>query len=148
MVFPDPKTISTNTALQTAPRVKRNSLGEVFVNFKDLRDDPIDGDQYFQKIDTAGDPQWGEGVRLDLVDDIDFSARFTANTLGGVSVIWERGTFPDVDIFFQNLTSDGNYSLVEPLAISNNLGYQFSPILSGDEQDGMYAIYALSLIHI
>ena len=142
MVFPDPKPISPNTALQTAPRVKRNSLGEVFVNFKDLRDDPIDGDQYFQKIDTAGDRQWGEGVRLDPVDDIDFSARFTANTLGGVSVIWERGTFPDVDIFFQNLTSDGNYSLVEPLAISNNLGYQFSPILSGDEQNGMYAIYA------
>ena len=40
------------------------------------------------------------------------------------------------------MTSDGNYSLVEPLAISNNLGYQFSPILSGDEQNGMYAIYA------
>ena len=47
LVFPDPKPISTNNALQTAPRVKRNSMGEVFVNWKDLRDDPIDGDQYF-----------------------------------------------------------------------------------------------------
>ena len=73
------------------------------MNFKDLRDDPIDGDQYFQKINTAGDALWEEGVRLDPVNDVDFSARFTANTLGGVSVIWERGTFPDVDIFFKIL---------------------------------------------
>ena len=141
-VFPEPRPVSTNGALQTAPRVKRNSVGEVFVNFKDLRDDPIDGDQYFQKINTAGDALWEEGVRLDPVNDVDFSARFTANTLGGVSVIWERGTFPDVDIFFQNITSDGNYSLTEPLVISNGEGYQFSPILSGNEQNGIYAIYA------
>ena len=142
LVFSEPKPISTNLALQTAPRVKRNSMGEVFVNWKDLRDDPIDGDQYFQKINISGDQQWGEGVRLDPAEDADFSARFTANTQGGVSVIWERGTFPDVDIFFQNITSEGNYSLSEPLPISNNEGYQFSPILSGDEQNGIYAIYA------
>ena len=53
IVFSDPKPISNNLALQTAPRVKRNSLGEVFVNWKDLRDDPIDGDQYFQKINIV-----------------------------------------------------------------------------------------------
>ncbi|GIS53531.1 hypothetical protein Ct9H90mP29_05730 [bacterium] len=47
-------TISDNQALQTAPRVKKRVLGEVFVNWKDLRDDPIDGDQYFQKINTKG----------------------------------------------------------------------------------------------
>ena len=138
LVFSEPKPISTNLALQTAPRVKRNSMGEVFVNWKDLRDDPIDGDQYFQKINISGDQQWGEGVRLDPAEDADFSARFTANTQGGVSVIWERGTFPDVDIFFQNITSEGNYSLSEPLTISNNEGYQFSPILSGNEQNGIY----------
>ncbi len=28
------------------------------------------------------------------------------------------------------------------MPISNNEGYQFSPILSGDEQNGIYAIYA------
>lgn len=142
MVFSDPKPISNNLALQTAPRVKRNSLGEVFVNWKDLRDDPIDGDQYFQKINVSGDQQWGDGIRLDPVNDVDFSARFTANTQGGVSVVWERGTFPDVDIFFQNITSEGSYSLASPYAISENEGYQFSPILSGNEQDGIFAIYA------
>jgi len=142
LVFSEPKPISTNTALQTAPRVKRSGSGEIFVNWKDLRDDPIDGDQYFQKIDTAGDQQWSEGIRLDPTNDVDFSARFSANSQGGVSVIWERGTFPDVDIFFQNITSDGNYSLTDPLPISDNMGYQFSPILSGNEQSGLYAIYA------
>ena len=142
LVFSEPKSVSSNLALQTAPRVKRNSMGEVFVNWKDLRDDPIDGDQYFQKINITGDTQWGDGVRLDLVNDIDFSARFTANTQGGVSVIWERGSFPDVDIFFQNITSDGDLTLADPMVISNNDGYQFSPILSGDEQNGIFAIYA------
>ena len=142
LVFPDPKPISTNNALQTAPRVKRNSMGEVFVNWKDLRDDPIDGDQYFQKINTDGDQQWGDGIRLDPVEDVDFSARFSASSQGGVSVIWERGTFPDVDILFQNINSDGSYSLTEPIHISDNTGYQFSPILSGNNQSGLYAIYA------
>ena len=54
LVFPEPKSVSSNSALQTAPRVKRNSIGEVFVNWKDLRDDPIDGDQYFQKLTPQG----------------------------------------------------------------------------------------------
>ena len=82
--------ISDNEALQTAPRVKRGSSGDVFVNWKDLRDDPIDGDQYFQKVDVNGEKQWGDGVRVDPVDDIDFSARFSAGVDGDLNVIWER----------------------------------------------------------
>ena len=70
-----------------------------------------DGDQYFQKINTNGDKQWGDGVRLDPVDDVDFSARFSADSNGDLNILWERGTFPDVDIFYQNITSDGNYSI-------------------------------------
>ncbi len=142
LVLSEPKNISTNDALQTSPRVKRNNMGDVFVNWKDLRDDPIDGDQYFQKVNPDGEQQWGEGVRIDPVDDVDFSARFTASSQGGLSVIWERGSFPDVDIYFQNITSDGTLSLSEPLTISENSGYQFSPILSGNNNTGLYAIYA------
>ena len=46
------------------------------------------------------------------------------------------------DIFFQNIASDGDLTLADPMVISNNDGYQFSPILSGDEQNGIFAIYA------
>jgi len=141
LMFSDPKSISDNTALQTGPRVKRSSIGEVFVNWKDLRDDPIDGDQYFQKIDVNGERQWGDGIRVDPVEDVDFSVRFSAGNDGDLNVVWERGTFPEIDIMFQNINSDGNYSLDAPIAISNAPGYQFSPILSGNSDVGLYAVY-------
>jgi len=141
LVFSDPKSISDNTALQTAPRVKRSSIGEVFVNWKDLRDDPINGDQYFQKIDVNGDRQWGDGIRVDPAEDVDFSARFSAGNTGDVNVVWERGTFPEIDIMFQNINAEGNYSLEAPIAISNAPGYQFAPILSGNAEVGLYAVY-------
>ena len=140
-VFTDDRAISDNQALQTAPRVKRSALGEVFVNWKDLRDDPIDGDQYFQKINTNGERQWGDGIRLDPVEDVDFSARFSAGVNGDLNIIWERGTFPDVDIFYQNISSDGSYSIEEPLAISDASGYQFAPILVGNIQGGLFGVY-------
>ncbi len=142
MVFDEERIISAYDALQTAPRVKRSAIGEVFVNWKDLRDDPLDGDQYFQKVDVNGDIQWGDGIRLDLVDDIDFSARFVAGLNGDLNVIWERGTFPEVDVFFQNIDSNGNYTNGTPLPISNASGYQFAPILMGDVENGLYGIYA------
>ncbi|GIS53530.1 hypothetical protein Ct9H90mP29_05720 [bacterium] len=28
-----------------------------------------------------------------------------------LNFIWERGTFPDFDIFYQNFSSDGSYSI-------------------------------------
>ena len=142
LLFDENKRISLNDALQTAPRVKRSKQGEIFVNWKDLRNDPINGDQYFQRINTSGEIMWEEGVRLDLTDDVDFSARFSSGINGDVNVIWERGTFPDVDILFQNINSEGLHSLSEPIFISNHNGYQFSPILTGNVDEGLFAIYA------
>ena len=55
---------------------ERGSSGDVFVNWKDLRDDPMLRDQYFQKVNVNGEKQWGDGVRVDPVDDIDFSLGF------------------------------------------------------------------------
>ncbi|MFL2982855.1 MAG: T9SS type A sorting domain-containing protein [Candidatus Neomarinimicrobiota bacterium] len=141
LIFESAIGITDSEALQTAPRVKRSSSGDIFVNWKDLRDDPIDGDQYFQKVDSNGNKQWGDGVRIDPVEDIDFSARFSASLDGGLNVIWERGTFPDVNILFQNINSNGGYGLGEPVFISNASGYQFSPILVGTNQGMTFGIY-------
>ena len=142
LIFSEDRSISENNAIQTAPRVKRSSNGNIFVNWKDLRNDPIDGDQYFQKIDENGEVQWGDGVRLDLSEDIDFSARFSPGGNGDVNVIWERGTFPEVDILFQNINSNGELSVENSLFISNSNGYQFAPILNGNTEEGLHAIYA------
>jgi len=142
LVFDDAKTISLFDAVQTSPRVKRNSTGEVFVNWTDLRDDPVNGDQYFQKIDVNGDIQWEEGVRLDPADDLDFSTRFTAGASGDLHVVWERGTFPEVDIMYQNIDSAGNHFLADPVNVSAADGHQFSPIVTGDIDNGLYMVYA------
>ena len=141
LVFDNAKPISSNTSLQTAPRVKRSTAGEVFVNWKDLRNDPINGDQYFQKVDVNGDTQWGDGVRMDFVDDIDFSARFSAGAQGDLNIVWERGTFPNVDIYFQNIGAAGEYSLDDAVAISAEPNYQFAPILVGNALDGLFCIF-------
>ncbi|MEL1235109.1 MAG: hypothetical protein VXA61_00415, partial [Candidatus Neomarinimicrobiota bacterium] len=142
LVFDTKRAISDNEALQTAPRVKRGSSGDVFVNWKDLRDDPIDGDQYFQKVDVNGEKQWGDGVRVDPVDDIDFSARFSAGVDGDLNVIWERGAFPEIDILYQNITSTGGFGLEFPVSISSEPGYQFAPILIGNTTNGLFGVYA------
>ena len=141
LVFDSPRAISENDALQTSPRVKRSIAGEVFVNWKDLRDDPINGDQYFQKIDVNGDRQWDNGIRIDPVDDVDFSARFSAGMDGDLNVIWERGTFPDVDILYQNIVSNGGYGVDQPVVISDAPGYQYAPILIGNTQSGLFGVY-------
>ena len=136
LVFSEPKPISANSAIQTAPRVKRNSIGDVFLNWKDLRDDPINGDQYFQKINSDGEVEWGDGIRLDPAEAVDFSTRFSPGNNGDVSVVWERGVFPDVNIMFQNIKSDGTYSVEQPVTLSNSEGYQFAPIINGEISNG------------
>ncbi len=142
LIFDEAKVISDFEAIQTAPRVKRSLSGEVFVNWTDLRDDPVNGDQYFQKIDENGNIEWGTGVRLDLEDDLDFSTRFTAGNDGDLHIVWERGTFPEVDIMYQNIDSEGNHSLENPVNVSAIDGHQFSPIITGDIENGLYAVYA------
>ena len=141
LVFSTPKSVSDNNAIQTAPRVKRTKDGSVFVNWRDLRHDPIDGDQYFQKINTNGEVEWGDGIRLDSSQSIDFNSRFTAGETGDLNVIWEQGEFPNVDIMFQNISSNGNHNSPVPTKISDASGYQFSPILSGTLEQGLFVVY-------
>jgi hypothetical protein len=76
------------------------------------------------------------------VFDIDFSARFSAGDDGGLNVIWERGSFPEIDIFYQNITSNGSYGADSPVSISSESGYQFAPILIGNIQTGLFGVYA------
>ena len=141
LVFSEPKPISSSIAIQTAPRVKRNNTGDIFINWKDLRDDPIDGDQYLQKINSSGDVEWGDGIRIDPVEAVDFSTRFSPGNNGDVGVVWERGVFPDVNIMFQNINPDGSYSVELPITLSDPDGYQFAPIINGDISTGLYTIY-------
>ena len=141
-LFSEAKPVSEFDAIQTAPRVKRSAIGEVFINWTDLRADTLNGDQFFQKVDINGDTQWSDGIQLDLTDGYDFSARFSAGNDGDLNVVYELGIFPDVEIMFQNIGSDGSYTFTNSINISESDGYQFSPNILGNVETGLYLIYA------
>ena len=142
LVFPEPRTISDYDAIQTGPRVKRSTAGEVFIQWTDLRHDPVDGDLYLQKIDVNGERQWGDGIQVDPSDGVNFGGRFSADNNGGVNVFWEWGVYPNIDILFQSFNDLGAAALDEPIFISDAPGYQFAPNTISSNAGGVYAIFA------
>ena len=141
-VLPEPRSVSDHEAIQTGPRVKRSDAGDVFIQWTDLRHDPVDGDLYLQKIDPNGDQQWGDGIQVDPEDGVNFSGRFAADADGGVNVFWERGVYPNIDILFQNFNDTGTPTLDEPIFISGAQGYQFGPNAISNGSNGVYGIFA------
>ena len=119
LVFAEAKPVSNFNAIQTSPRVKRSSDGSVFISWKDLRFDPVDGDIFMQKVNPAGAAQWGDGIQVDLTEGVNFSGRFAANSIGGVDIFWEKGVFPDVDILFQSLDQNGTPQSNSPIVVSD-----------------------------
>ena len=142
LVFAEAKPVSNFNAIQTSPRVKRSSDGSVFISWKDLRFDPVDGDIFMQKVNPAGDAQWGDGIQIDLTEGVNFSGRFAANSIGGVDIFWEKGVFPDVDILFQSLDQNGTPQSNSPIVVSNEDGYQFAPNIMKGASDSVFVVYA------
>ena len=142
LVFAEAKPVSNFNAIQTSPRVKRSSDGSVFISWKDLRFDPVDGDIFMQKVNPAGDAQWGDGIQIDLTEGVNFSGRFAANSIGGVDIFWEKGVFPDVDILFQSLDQNGTPQSNSPIVVSDEDGYQFAPNIMKGASDSVFVVYA------
>ena len=142
LVFAEAKPVSNFNAIQTSPRVKRSSDGSVFISWKDLRFDPVDGDIFMQKVNPAGAAQWGDGIQVDLTEGVNFSGRFAANSIGGVDIFWEKGVFPDVDILFQSLDQNGTPQSNSPIVVSNEDGYQFAPNIMKGASDSVFVVYA------
>ena len=142
LVFAEAKPVSNFNAIQTSPRVKRSSDGSVFISWKDLRFDPVDGDIFMQKVNPAGAAQWGDGIQVDLTEGVNFSGRFAANSIGGVDIFWEKGVFPDVDILFQSLDQNGTPQSNSPILVSDEDGYQFAPNIMKGASDSVFVVYA------
>ena len=142
LVFSDPQVVSTFSSNKKGPRVKRNGVGDVFVQWTDYRANATDGNHYFQKIIGGGTRAWDEsGVQLDSYGD-DHHARFVGDAYGGSHIFWERGTYPDVDIMYQQIQSDGNLVMTDAMVISDADGYQSMPIAVSDGAYGAYVIFA------
>ena len=142
LVFGEPKAVSDFDGIQTAPRVKRSKTGEVFVQWKDLRFDPVDGDIFMQKISTNGDALWSEGVQVDVSEGVNFSGRFSANNAGGFNIFWEKGVYPEVDILFQSFDEYGQALSEQSLVVAGGDGYQFAPNIIQGSSDSVFVVFA------
>jgi len=138
----EPYKISQNTASQLSPRIKRNGVGEVFVSWTDLRLDALEGDLFFQKIALDGTVLWGEGIALEQTDNPNGNGRFSADSSGGLFVVWERGTFPNMNIFLQHYDVNGNPLLGDGETIADEFGNQDAPNLIVSPQNGIFTIYS------
>ena len=142
LVFSQSKSVSSNDAIQTSPRVKRNNSGDVFIQWKDLRFDPVDGDMFMQKINSFGDALWADGVQVDPADGVNFSGRFASNNLGGFDIFWERGVYPNVDILFKRFGSSGSPLTNDPINVAVGYGYQFAPNIISGSGDSVFVVFA------
>ena len=142
LVFSSAKPVSEYDAIQTGPRLKRNSQGDVFLSWKDLRFDPVDGDIFMQKINVTGALEWNDGVQVDLTEGVNFSGRFSANSVGGFDIFWEKGIFPNVDILFQSFDLNGQPQSDAPIIVAGDEGYQFAPNIITGSNDSVFVVYA------
>ena len=141
-VFSNAKSISDYDAIQTGPRLKSSSQGAVFLSWKDLRFDQVNGDIFMQKISSEGDVQWSDGIQIDLTEGVNFSGRFSANNIGGFDIFWEKGIFPNVDILFQSFDLNGQPQSDAPIVVVNDVGYQFAPNIITGSSDSVFVVYA------
>jgi len=140
VVFENHRTLSNVTALQTAPRVKNDSIGEVFITWTDHRADTTNGEIYTQKIDANGDIAWDSaGIALDMSGYVNKDARFVSDELGGAWYFWQRGIFPEIDVISLHIEMD--QSTTEYI-VSDVSGEQSSPIGMSDANTGAYVIFA------
>jgi len=142
LVYTEPAQLCTFNSSKASPRVKRNQLGQVFVQWTDYRNNPTEGNHFYQRISTGGNISWDEnGIQLDFEGD-DCHARFSAGENGELFIYWERGTFPNVDIMYQAIQSDGTLLLDSAQFVSNASGYQSMPNTITDNSNGSFVIFA------
>ena len=142
LVFSEPLQLCSYNSSKAYPRVKRNQLGEVFIQWIDYRNDPTEGNHYYQRISTGGNISWDQnGIQLDLGGD-DHHARFSTGGNRELFIYWERGTFPNVDIMYQAIQSDGSLLLDNAQFVSNVSGYQSMPNTLFDTNNGSFVVFA------
>ena len=142
LVYTEPAQLCTFNSSKASPRVKRNQLGQVFVQWTDYRNNPTEGNHFYQRISTGGNILWDEnGIQLDF-EGGDRHARFSAGENGELFIYWERGTFPNVDIMYQAIQSEGSLLLDSAQFVSNASGYQSMPNTITDNSNGSFVIFA------
>ena len=142
LVFSEHLQLCSFNSSKANPRIKRNQLGEVFIQWIDYRNDPTAGNHYYQRVSHGGNISWDQnGIQLDASGD-DHHARFSPGGNRELFVYWERGTFPNVDIMYQGIQSEGSLLLDNAEFVSNVSGYQSMPNTLFDNNNGSFVVFA------
>ena len=142
LVFSEHLQLCSFNSSKANPRIKRNQLGEVFIQWIDYRNDPTAGNHYYQRVSHGGNISWDQnGIQLDASGD-DHHARFSPGGNRELFVYWERGTFPNVDIMYEGIQSDGSLLLDNAEFVSNVSGYQSMPNTLFDNNNGSFVVFA------
>ncbi|MAV64192.1 MAG: hypothetical protein CMG00_03255 [Candidatus Marinimicrobia bacterium] len=124
---------------QIKPRVKASYDG-AYVIWEDKRN--LNTDIYIQKVDYLGNIYFeNNGVSVVSASGNQNQARLTVDGLGGAYIVWsdERlASFPQTDIYFQHIQSDGTFSFpVDGEVLCDEPYYQFSPIVRAKDGQGL-----------
>ena len=142
LVFSEHLQLCSFNSSKANPRIKRNQLGEVFIQWIDYRNDPTAGNHYYQRVSHGGNISWDQnGIQLDASGD-DHHARFSPGGNRELFVYWGKGTFPNVDIMYQGIQSDGSLLLDNAEFVSNVSGYQSMPNTLFDNNNGSFVVFA------
>ena len=69
LIFTEPVQLCSFNSPKASPRIKRNSSGEVFIQWIDYRSDPTEGNHFFQRITGGGNIVWDENGCLLYTSD-------------------------------------------------------------------------------
>ena len=109
--------VCVENGIQRKPQLVNSSDNSVIIVWEDGRNNFYYKDIYAQKIDTNGNILWGEaGISICNEDYDQYQIDIIADNNGGTWISWSDGRdngYPNDDIYFQHLNSNGDILLAE-----------------------------------
>lgn len=147
MAWANPLELSVATGNQSGVRMAALTGGDFVFTWADQRN--ADPDIYAQKINLAGQPQWGEFLIVysdqgQPTSVPQLSPRMTKTSDNGVIIIWEdhRLDLQNPDLFAQKITAAGTKAWASAgVALCTAEFAQIGPRMSPDTEGGCYVVW-------
>ncbi len=95
---------------------------------------------YLQKYDADGNPQWAENGVLIGDEDGDNLLMGMYPVTNGIYVVWQSGTFEDLNIYADFISYDGT-SANGPFPVVNASGHQTNPVIVPGNDENIYVLW-------
>jgi hypothetical protein len=133
--------------VQRSPDLAVDTSGNTFVVWEDERDGISDENVYAQKLNSAGNVQWGSDVKVneDNDDETQTTPSVDCDSNGNAIIVWsDRKSGTDPDIYAQKLDTDGakQWSSSDVQVNQNTTGNQGSPRVVIDSSNYAIAVWS------